>query len=230
MVRLSNLRRKRRQLVEYLIREGVLKSENVIRAFLKVPREEFVLPEYRNSAYEDHPLPIPKGQTISAPHMCAMMCELLAIEKGCNILEIGTGSGYHAALCAEITSPTDSPTSGYVVSVEYFPELAEYAKNNLARTGYDDRVHLLVCDGSSSVPTSRRFDRILVTAAAPRIPSYLLELLNAPGRLVIPVGSTFYQILTLVEKDQEGNIREIKMGGCIFVPLLGKYGYRENTH
>jgi len=224
-----NTYKKRQLLVDYLIREGVLKSKDVIRAFLKVPREEFVLPEYRNSAYEDYPLPILKGQTISAPHMCAMMCELLAIKRGCNILEIGTGSGYHAALCAEITSPSDSPTLGYVVSVEYFPELAEFAKNNLAKTGYDDRVYVLVCDGSSGVPTSKKFDRILVTAAAPSIPSYLLKLLNSPGRLVIPVGSTFYQVLTLVEKDEKGDVREIKMGGCIFVPLLGKYGHREDT-
>lgn len=229
MVRLKNYQEKRRELVEKLVREGTLRTREVIEAFLKVPREEFVLPEYRKAAYEDHPLPILKGQTISAPHMCAIMCEVLKIEKGDKILEIGTGSGYHAALCAEITSPTDKPTDGYVISVEYFPEVAEFAKKNLEKTGYGDRVHVIVYDGSRGAPTTKKFDRILVTAAASRIPPSLLELLKERGRLVMPVGSSFYQTLTLIEKDERGNIRKFGIGGCIFVPLLGKYGYRENS-
>jgi len=219
---------KRKKLVEKLVREGILKSPEIIRAFLQVPREEFVLPEYRKMAYEDYPLPTLKNQTISAPHMCAIMCEALKIQKGNKILEVGAGSGYHAALCAEITAPSEDFSNGYVITIEYFPELASFAEANLKRAGYDDRVHVVVYDGSLGAPVKKNFDRILVTAAAPSIPTPLLDLLNAPGKLVIPVGSGFFQILTLVEKDENGNVRKTEMGGCVFVPLLGERGFRKD--
>jgi len=226
---LSDFTTKRKKLVEKLVREGILKSPEIIKAFLKVPREEFVLPEYKKLAYEDYPLPILKDQTISAPHMCAIMCEVLKIEKGNKILEVGAGSGYHAALCAEITAPSNSSSDGYVMTIEYFPELAAFAQSNLKRANYDDRVYVTVYDGSRGAPTKRNFDRILVTAAAPSIPPPLLDLLNAPGRLVLPVGSSYFQMLTLVEKDEHGNVRKTEVGGCIFVPLLGEYGHRRDT-
>ena len=222
----KSFREKRRELVRKLISDGILRTPGVIRAFLAVPREEFVLPEYRDSAYGDYPLPILKNQTISAPHMCAIMCEALGIEPGNKVLEVGTGSGYHAALCAEITCPSRKRTEGYVLSVEIYEELAEFAKENLERTGYDDRVFVVVYDGSQGAPTGEEFDRILVTAAAPRVPQPLVELLAAPGKMVIPVGTGFFQELVLVEKDEQGNVAKRDLGGCIFVPLRGKYGYR----
>jgi len=219
--------KERIRLVEKLIREGVIKSEKVKRAMLAVPREEFVLPEYRRYAYVDHPLPILAGQTISAPHMCAMMCEALDLEPGHRVLEVGTGSGYHAALCAEIVAPKDSDIKGHVYSVEIEPILVDFAKNNLKRAGYDDRVTVIHKDGSQGLLEHAPYDRILVTAAAPDVPEPLLQQLKPNGKLIIPVGMPEYiQILMLVTKDEEGNVSYKNLGGCIFVRLRGKYGWK----
>ncbi|MEM0042412.1 MAG: protein-L-isoaspartate(D-aspartate) O-methyltransferase [Thermofilaceae archaeon] len=217
---------RRRMLAELLRLQGVIRSEKVMQAFLKVPREEFVLPEYRDEAYEDHPLPILKGQTISAPHMCAIMCEAAEIERGDTVLEVGTGSGYQAALCAEIVSPTGEPLEGVVLTVEVVAELARFARDNLKRTKYYDRVHLVVADGSCGSPVREnfRFKRILVTAAAPTIPPPLIEQLDENGSLVIPVGPRWHQLLVAVRKKREGLVRE-PITYCIFVALRGKYGY-----
>ncbi len=217
----------RRKLVKRLVREGVIKSEEVKRAMLTVPREEFVLPEYKKYAYVDHPLPILAGQTISAPHMCAMMCEALELRPGHKVLEIGTGSGYHAALCAEIVAPRDSPIRGHVYTVEIIPELVRFARENLRRTGYLDRVTVIHGDGSQGLPEYAPYDRILVTAAAPDIPPPLIRQLKAGGRMVIPVGLPDYiQFLTLVIKNPDGSITTENLGGCLFVRLRGKYGWQ----
>ena len=215
---------KKRRLAEYLVKAGILKSEKVLRAFLKVPREEFVPERYREYAYVDQPLPIGYGQTISAPHMCAMMCEALQLRPGHKVLEVGAGSGYHAALCAEMVSPTGEPLEGYVVSLELHPELARYAHENLKRTGYDDRVHVIACDGSAGPPVRSRFDKVLVTAAAPTIPPPLVEALADEGRMVIPVGPEYIQDLVLVVK-RGGEVFRRSLGGCVFVALKGKYGF-----
>jgi len=215
---------KREILVKRLVEEGVLKSEKVIKAMLKVPREEFVLPSYRSLAYVDTPLPTMKGQTISAPHMCAIMCEALDINEGDYILEIGTGSGYHAALCAEIAS-----RKGFVVTLEIIPELAFFAKNNLKRAGYYSRVSVIICDGSQGPPFREgiRFDKILVTAAAPQVPEPLLNRIKVGGRMVVPVGREFYQELVIVERVSEENYTYRSLGPCLFVKLKGKYGFEE---
>jgi len=214
----------RRRLVELLKLQGVIVSEDVERAMLRVPREEFVLPEYRDEAYEDHPLPILEGQTISAPHMCAIMCEAAEIRRGDSVLEIGTGSGYHAALCAEIVSPTGEPVEGLVVTVEVVKRLAFFARENLKRTGYYDRVHVIVADGSTGAPVRSAFDRILVTAAAPKVPPPLLEQLKEGGILVIPVGPRWQQLLVKLKREKEGVARE-PITYCVFVALRGRYGY-----
>ncbi len=216
----------RRRLVELLKLQGVVVSEEVERAMLRVPREEFVLPEYRDEAYEDHPLPIPEGQTISAPHMCAIMCEAAEIKRGDSVLEIGTGSGYHAALCAEIVSPTGELVGGLVVTVEVVKKLAYFARENLKRAGYYDRVHIIVADGSAGAPVRATFDKILVTAAAPRVPPPLLEQLKEGGVLVIPVGPRWQQLLIKLKKGKEGVVRE-PVTYCVFVALKGRFGYEE---
>jgi len=221
---INDFKVKREILVKRLVDEGVLKSDKVIKAMLKVPREEFVLPSYRNLAYVDMPLPTMKGQTISAPHMCAMMCEALDIEEGDHVLEVGTGSGYHAALCAEIAS-----SKGFVVTLEIIPELAFFAKNNLKRAGYYSRVSVIVCDGSQGPPFREnvRFDKILVTAAAPQVPKPLLYRIKIGGRMVVPVGRGFYQELIVVERLSEDNYVYRSLGPCLFVKLKGKYGFKE---
>jgi len=216
---------KRRRLVESLVREGVLRSEGVIRAMLKVPRECFVLKEYKEWAYIDSPLPILCDQTISAPHMCAIMCEALELDVGMQVLEIGTGSGYHAALCAEIVAPSGSKSNGFVVTVEYFTELAKFARDNLEKTGYNDRVYVINADGSRGIGAKERFDRILVTAAAPTVPKPLLEALKPQGLLVIPVGTRFSQVLLKVKKRPDGSLSVENLGSCIFVSLRGRYGF-----
>ncbi len=174
----------RRRLVEELKLQGVIKSRNVEEAMLKVPRDRFVPPHERIYAYEDTPLKVMLDQTISAPHMVAMMCELLELRPGLKILEVGTGTGYHAAVCAEAMY-----RKGIVYTVEYYPQLALYAVQNLAALRLLDCVKVFIGDGSKGLPQYAPFDRILVTAAAQyEIPKPLLEQLSPNrGIMVIPV-------------------------------------------
>lgn len=215
----------RQRLVEELRREGYVKSDRVAKALLKVPREEFVLPKYRRYAYLDMPLPILSGQTISAPHMCAIMCEELELREGLKVLEVGTGSGYHAALCAEIVAPRGG--GGYVCSIEYFRELASFSKRNLRRAGYDDRVSVINGDGSSLLPFRDEFDRILVTAAAPKIPPKLMECLKPGGIMVIPIGTSLLQTLKVVIKENIEKYIVRERGSCCFVKLRGLEGFAD---
>lgn len=220
----------RRLLVEKLKREGHIKTPIVERAFLRVPREEFVPPQLRHRAYEDTPLPIGKGQTISAPHMVAIMTELLEPRPGHKVLEVGTGSGYQAAILAEIVAPgEDKGAEGHVYTVERHPELAEFARGNLRRTGYADRVTVIVGDGSLGYPPEAPYDRIIVTAAAPRVPPPLLEQLKPGGRMVIPVGDAYEQRLYLVVKRSDGSVEQVPTTYCIFVPLVGKEGWPDDA-
>lgn len=222
---LLDFKLERKKLVERLISEGVLKTEKVIKAMLTVPREEFVLPEYRKYAYIDSPLPILKGQTISAPHMVALMCEVATLDVGHIVLEIGTGSGYHAAVIAEIVAPKKAANEGHVYSIERIPELAEFARNNLEKTGYSDRVTVIVGDGTLGYPDATPYDRIIVTAAAPQEPKPLLEQLKIGGKLIIPIGSRYMQYLYVVEKISESQFKRESIIPCVFVPLVGKYGW-----
>ncbi len=221
-------RRLREKLVEKLVREGVIRSEKVKRAMLRVPRELFVPEHLRELAYEDTPLPIGYGQTISAPHMVAMMLEEAELDEGMKVLEVGTGSGYNAALIAEIVAPRGSRRPGHVYTIERIPELAERAKRNLERAGYADRVTVIVGDGSKGYPPAAPYDRIIVTAAAPDIPRPLIDQLKPGGILVIPVGSRYHQYLLKVRKKPDGSIEVKKVTPCIFVPLVGEYGWRED--
>lgn len=218
--------KERQKLVEKLIEEGVIRSDKVKNAMLRVPREEFVPPDLRRWAYLDQPLPIGYGQTISAPHMVALMTELLDPMPGDKVLEVGTGSGYQAAILAEIVAKSDSLRRGHVYTIERIKELADFAKKNLSRTSYIKYVTVLVGDGTEGYPREAPYDKIIVTAAAPAIPEPLINQLKPGGKMVIPVGDTSIQRLYIVEKNIEGNVVVKEDIYCLFVPLIGKYGWR----
>ncbi len=210
---------KRKRMVERLKDElGI--SDKVAEAMMKVPRHVFVPYPYEKEAYVDTPLPIGKGQTISAPHMVAIMCDLLDLQEGDKVLEVGAGSGYHAAVVAEIVGK-----KGKVIAIERFPELAERAKQNLEYLGYDN-VIIVVGDGSKGYEPEAPYDKIYVTASAPDVPKPLIEQLKPGGKMVIPIGR-YEQYLYVVEKDREGKIHKRVWGPVRFVPLVGEYGFRE---
>ena len=209
-----------RKTVEDLVREGIIRSEAVRQAFLKFPRYLFVEERYRKYAHLDEPLPIPAGQTISAPHMVAIMLELAELRPGMNVLEIGTGSGWNAALIAELVKRD-------VYTVERIPELVEFARRNLERAGVKN-VHVIPGDGTLGFPPKAPYDRIIVTAGAPDIPKPLVEQLKPGGKLIIPVGSYhLWQDLLEVIKREDGSIKVRNHGGVAFVPLIGEYGWKE---
>ncbi len=207
----------RKKLVESLTKKGYIKTDIVKNAFLKVPRETFIPRNYKNVSYVDSPQQIGSGQTISAPHMVAIMCEELDLKEGQKVLEIGVGSGYHAAVVSEIVSK-----KGHVYSIERFKNLTEKAKENLKKTGIEN-VSIKTGDGSEGLEEYAPYDRIYVTCAAPDVPDPLINQLKDPGKLLIPVGRMFCQ-LVLVEKS-EGKIKKKNLMGCAFVPLVGKYGH-----
>jgi len=192
-------------------------SDRVVDAMERVPRELFVPRRISHTAYEDRPLPIGKGQTISAPHMVAIMCDVLEIGEGMKVLDVGTGSGYHAAVIADLVGP-----EGHVYSIERIAEIALFARENLRAAGVKN-VTVLEGDGSRGLPKFAPYDRINVAATAPTIPEPLKEQLKVGGKLVIPLGSCF-QELVLVERTQEGFELE-HHGGVVFVPLVGEYGF-----
>lgn len=209
----------RKLLVEGL--EGFVQDKRVLGAMLRVPRHRFV-PEYeQRAAYVDMPLEIGHGQTISAPHMVAMMCEILELAEGHKVLEIGSGSGYNAAVMAELVGKT-----GHIYTVERIESLVNFAKENLKEMGYDN-VTVLLENGSMGYPHYAPYDRIAVTCAAPYIPETLLEQLKPGGIMVIPVGS-YSQELIRVKKDSKGKICKKKKGEVIFVPMVGKHGFRKS--
>ena len=208
---------KRIRLVESLKLELNL-SKKVAEALKKVPRHIFVPRQYRYEAYIDTPLPIGKGQTISAPHMVAIMCELLELEKGEKVLEVGGGSGYHAAVVAEIVGD-----EGKVVAIERIPELAEKAQKTLKKLGYKN-IKIVIGDGSKGYPEEAPYDKIYVTASAPDVPRPLLDQLKVGGKMVIPIGK-FIQYLYVVEKKKD-KIEKKRWGAVRFVPLIGEYGFK----
>ena len=206
-------------MVERLVSYGYLKSERVINAMLRVPRHEFVPEDRVEYAYHDEPLPIGEGQTISAPHMIAIMCEALEIEREHRVLEVGTGSGYHACIVSIIAD------RGEVYSVERYRRLAEAARRNIARAGCCGRITIVVGDGTKGYEEKAPYDRIYVTAGAPRVPPPLMEQLKVGGKLLIPVGSRLNQDLVRITRVSEEEYMEESLGGCVFVPLVGEYGW-----
>jgi len=213
--------RERADLVERLIQWGYLSKPDIIEAFRKVRREEFIPGGARSYAYSDQPLPIGHGQTISAPSMVAIMMESLDLSPGLRFLEIGSGSGYNAALVAEVVG-----RKGEVVTVERIKALADFAEENLDRNGYE-WVKVVVSDGSLGYGEGAPWDRILVTACAPEVPKPLAEQLGVGGKLGAPVGKgSMFQVWTVAEKLKNGKIAVREHGGCSFVPLIGEYGWK----
>jgi protein-L-isoaspartate(D-aspartate) O-methyltransferase len=208
-----------------LSKEGLLEamrgriSDRVIDAMARVKRELFIPENLRDMAYRDVPLPIGHGQTISAPHMVAIMCDLLDLQKGMNVLEIGGGSGYHAAVMGVLVGP-----EGHVYSIERLGELVARARTNLSSAGITN-VTMIQGDGSAGLPEHAPYDRISVAATAPSVPEPLKEQLKEGGKLVIPVGGGFSQDLVMVTRNN-GYVTEEKMD-VAFVPLIGKYGFKE---
>lgn len=211
-----NFEQLRRRMVETQLIPRGIKKEKVINAFLKVPREKFVPKEMKKFAYDDSPLPIGEGQTISQPYIVALMTEILDVEGEEKVLEIGTGSGYQSAILAEIGCE--------VYSVEKIPSLAVRARKIFQQLGY--RVKIKIGDGTLGWDEYAPFDRIIVTAAGPDIPPSLISQLEEEGKLVMPVGDRFSQDLIRLTKTKEGLLKE-SFGGCQFVPLIGKEGWKE---
>jgi protein-L-isoaspartate(D-aspartate) O-methyltransferase len=203
------------RLVDRLVRSGYVKDPDVRGAFLAVPREGFVRPEDRAAAYQDVPLRIGSGQTISAPSMVAIMLEEARLLAGERVLEIGTGSGYHAALVASIVGPKN------VVSIERNASLARWGRSNLASAGFAD-VNVVVGDGSLGFPDRAPYDCIMATAGAPRIPAAWPLQLGAHGRIVAPIGSSPRgQVLVIATRRPDGALDVREGTPCAFVPLVG---------
>jgi protein-L-isoaspartate(D-aspartate) O-methyltransferase len=205
----------RREMVERQLRRRDIADEAVLLALERVPREAFVGRRERRRAYEDAALPIGCGQTISQPYMVARICEALAVRRGHLILDVGTGSGYQAAVLAELGAE--------VVTIERIPELAERARANLAAAGFP-QVEVVVGDGTLGVPERAPFDGIAVAAAAPELPHTLYEQLRQGGRLVVPIGGQRAQRLEVIVRSPEGPA-VIHSVPCRFVPLLGVEGF-----
>lgn len=206
----------RLDMVENQLRARGVRDPRVLDAMANVPRHEFVPSNRRNEAYEDHPIPIGEGQTISQPLIVAVGLQFLALEPTHRVLEIGTGSGYQTALLAEL--------SRHVYSVERHASLAESASQTLHRLGYSN-INITIGDGSRGLPDEAPFDAIVVSAAAPHIPAPLFDQLRESGRMVIPVGPEEAQQLQLVEKNGAPVITVLEP--CRFVPLIGQEAYQK---
>lgn len=194
-----------------------IRDKRVLAAMARVPRERFVPPEQQHLAYEDRPLPIGLGQTISQPFIIALMTQALELTANDKVLEVGTGSGYQAAILAELTRQ--------VISVERLPALAEAARKVLDSLGYTN-VEIHVAEEALGWQREAPYDAIIVTAGAPTVPVSLLAQLTIGGRMVIPVGSRYIQELCKTTKRKRGHVVE-NLGGCRFVPLVGKGAWEE---
>ncbi|MDP8218826.1 MAG: protein-L-isoaspartate(D-aspartate) O-methyltransferase [Candidatus Theseobacter exili] len=215
---MNNYKDKRNSMVEtQLILRGI-KDESVLNAMRVVPRDKFVKTKEKNHAYEDHPLPIGHGQTISQPYMVAYMTELLELKGDERVLEIGTGSGYQTAVLSELAKE--------VYTIDRIKILSEEANAVLDELGYKN-IRFLVGDGTKGWQEQAPFDGVIVTAGAPDLPVSFMEQLADGGILVIPVGRSSYQVLTVIKKTGNNIIRKECLG-CMFVPLIGEYGWKKD--
>ena len=210
---------RRRMVEEQVIARGIA-DQRVIDAMFKVPRHKFVEHALEGKAYQDAPLPIGEKQTISQPYMVAVMSEALALEGSETVLEVGTGSGYQAAVLALLADR--------VFSLERIPSLARRARKVLDECGFG-KVNIRLADGTQGWQEMAPFDAILVTAGAPEVPQHYLDQLAVGGRLVIPVGDRESQLLLRVTRTGKKEYMEEKMLGCRFVPLIGNHGWQERS-
>jgi protein-L-isoaspartate(D-aspartate) O-methyltransferase len=210
-------RSERQRMVDRQLRKRGIHDLRVLDAMRTIPREEFVPPDCRVCSYQDEPLQIGYGQTISQPYMIALMAELLEL-TGCEtVLDVGGGCGYHAAVLGALAA--------CVVSIEIIPGLARQAQQNLLRTGLGGNISVICGDGSQGWPEGAPYDGISVAAAAPEIPAALMAQLKDPGRLIIPVGAMFDQELRVIAKSG-GQVQERVATFCRFVPLRGDQGWQ----
>ncbi len=205
-------------LIERELKPDGITDERVLQALYRVKRERFIPQSLKDRAYGNYPLPIGENQTISQPYIVALMTQALDIKPSDKVLEIGTGSGYQAAILAELSS--------VVYSIERIESLSTYARTNLYSQGYNN-VFLIVGDGSVGLPEYAPFDKIIVTAAAPCVPDPLFSQLKKGGKLVIPVGGRSVQDLRLIEKALNGRVYKSSLCGCRFVPLIGGEGWKD---
>lgn len=208
--------RLRKKMVERLEAEGIIRSSRIKEAMLTVPRHLFVLDISEDIAYEDMPIHIGGGQTISAPHMVALMSEALDIKAEHRVLEVGSGSGYHACIIGCVAN------KGEVYSVERLASLAEIARKNIEIVGLCRNVKIIIGDGSKGYAEAAPYDRICVTAGAPTVPQVLKEQMKTGGKLLIPVGSRDVQELLRITKTGKDRYIKENLGGCVFVPLIGE--------
>jgi protein-L-isoaspartate(D-aspartate) O-methyltransferase len=207
------------EMIEKQLRGRGIRDEAVLKAMGMVPRHEFLPQELRSRAYEDVPLPIGGGQTISQPYIVAAMTTALHLQPNDRVLEIGTGCGYQAAVLSLLVTE--------VFSIERLPELASSASTRLARLGYSN-AHVHCGDGTLGLPGFAGFNAILVAAAAPAVPKPLLAQLAEGGRMILPVGDTVHQELQLIEKRGDA-FPATMLEGCRFVPLVGYHGWQESS-
>lgn len=205
-------------LIDYWESTRIIKDKKVIDAFDSVPREMFILDDYSDEAYGDYPLPIGHNQTISQPTTIMIMTQALELKYGQKVLEVGAGSGYQAAIIAKIIGE-----KGKVFTTEIIPELVEFARNNLKKCNIDN-VEVIKADGSSGYKKQGPYDRIIVTAACPKIPDQLIEQLKENGIIIAPVGPLYGQSMIKAIK-KKGRLETVNLGFFIFVPLNGKHGY-----
>ena len=208
----------RKSMVSQQIKMRGVREKLVLEAVGKVPRHFFVNETFQEYAYHDNPLPIGEGQTISQPYMVALMTEALGIKGGEKILEVGTGSGYQAAVLAEIADK--------VYTIERISGIADKASQKLEKLEYNN-VKVCLGDGSNGLAEYALYDGIIVTAAAPEIPDALMKQLKVGGKLVIPVGSGFSQDLAVIEKLAKGKLKRRSICACVFVPLIGEFGWKQ---
>lgn len=214
---MMNFQKARDRMVETQLMGRGIRNPRVLDAMRRVPRHLFVEEALKEQAYSDYPLPIGEKQTISQPYIVALMSEALDLRGDEKVLEIGTGSGYQAAILAELAER--------VFSIERFPPLAYRANQTLQKLGYQN-ILVRVADGSLGWPDEAPFDGIMATAGTPRIPQPLVDQLRVGGRLVLPVGDRLSQELILVERTPEG-IHKTNLGGVRFVDLIGKWGWED---
>jgi protein-L-isoaspartate(D-aspartate) O-methyltransferase len=206
----------RRRMVQEQIEARGIRDPRLLKAMNEVPRHLFVDDALRSQAYNDHPLAIGEGQTISQPYMVALMSDAMGLAGGEKVLEIGTGSGYQTAILAKLCD--------WVFSIERLGSLSRGAQKVLEQVGVFN-VNLIVGDGSKGLPAEAPFDAIMVTAGSPQVPQPLLEQLNEGGRLVVPVGDRHLQTLYRLTRHGQEFTQE-DLGGCRFVDLVGEYGWR----
>ena len=206
------------QLIEHWTSSGIVKDKKVIEAFRKVPRELFVAEERKEESYGDYPLPIGEGQTISQPTTVMIMTQALELKEGDKVLEVGSGSGYQAAIIANIVGD-----NGKVISTEIVDELVESAKSNIKKLKLKN-VEIIKHDGSKGYDKEAPYDKIIITAACPKIPKKVISQLKENGIIVAPVGNMNEQAMIKGRKIKEELVEE-NLGNFMFVPLKGRHGY-----